>query len=145
VAEPLAQTFPAYLEASLAILRAEAPVHFQATRLRLDGRAVVVRIGGAPPTRICLSGLPPFVHPRADGDVEVIVSECDLAAFLEGRLTVEDAVENDRLALRGALDHLLPLLDALQAWLHGSLRTPSSMQLHQRYLAQHPQQDQHHG
>jgi hypothetical protein len=134
VAERLAEDFPRYLEASLEILGSEAPLHLAAIRDRLAGRSVVLRIGTAEPVRICLRGQPPFVHRGAEGEIQVGVSVRDLECFLRGQLTLEEAIETNRLTVRAQLDDLLPALDGLSAWLHGCLRSSSSPALHGRYL-----------
>jgi hypothetical protein len=127
--------FPAYLERALGLVAAEAPVHFAAARDHLGALALVIRVAGSPPLRLFLGTGPPWTAPGSDGDVEAALAPGDLAALLAGELTIEEAVGCDRLSIRGELDRVLPFLDALGAWLHGALRSPSLPHLHRQYLA----------
>jgi hypothetical protein len=58
-----------------------------------------------------------------------------LIAILQGALAMDDAIEADRLQLRGQLDHLLSFLEALRCWFHGAVRAPSFPALHAEYTA----------
>jgi hypothetical protein len=128
--------FTASLEEALALLAREAPGHFAATRQQLAGRAAVIRLDDDPPRRVSLAGPPPWVTAGAEGAIEVALSRADLDVLLAGDLSLEEAVEGDRLRLRGRLDDLLAFLDALACWLHGALRCPSFPALHHRYRIQ---------
>jgi len=135
VVEPLAEAFGEYLTRALAALAREAPVHFAAMSAALDGRAALVRIGSAAPVRVCLAGAPPWVTSGSDGRVEVSLSPSDLGAFLRGELTIEEGLDADRVAIRGALEDVAGFLDGLACWLHGALRCPPLASLHAEYLA----------
>jgi hypothetical protein len=133
------RSFGASLQRALRLLRAEAPVHFAATRERLGPRAVDITVGDEAPVRVHLDGGEPWVVAAAEGagpaaEVNIGVSRADLSAFLRGELTIEDGVAHGRLSVRGSLDHVLAFLDALSAWLHGALRSPGFPALHRSYL-----------
>jgi len=148
--------FGAYLERALECLRHDSPTHFAATRRRLGNRSLLIRIAGDVPVQVSLAGDAPWVTPMAPmspvatmqetvadanpsalgaGQVEIAASERDLHAFLRGDFTIEEGLQADRLAVRGALDDVLAFLEALGAWLHGALRAPSFPPLHRRFLA----------
>jgi hypothetical protein len=132
--------FAGYLTRSLRLLRDEAPAHFAATRAHLGPLAVRITVGNEAPVVVRLDGAEPWVRQHAPEEtfpaaVDVGASRPALAAFLRGELSIEEAVTDDRLTLRGSLDHLLPFFDGLAAWLHGALRSPSFPSLHRQYLA----------
>jgi hypothetical protein len=141
-------SFGQYLAQALGLLRSESPVHFQATRQRLGGLAILIRIAGDVPVRVRLEGevaatwvaradhVGGHAHVGAsDSGVEISTSRADLDGFLRGAFTLEEGLEANRLTVRGALDDVLAFLEALNAWLHGALRCPSFPSLHRRFLA----------
>lgn len=134
MAERRAELFFAYLQQALTLLSVETPLHFAAVRQRLGTRAVSIQIGNAEPSRLCLGHGPPWLTREVAADVEVSLSQADLDAFLRGQLTLEQGLEESRLAVRGKLDDVLSALEALQCWLHGALRSPSVPALHRLYL-----------
>lgn len=134
MAERRSERFFAYLERALTLLSVETPLHFEAVRQRLGTRAVSIQVGDAEPSRICFSEGAPWLTRKGPADVQVSLSEADLEAFLHGRITLEEGLEDSRLTVRGKLDDVLPALEALQCWLHGALRSPSAPRLHQLYL-----------
>jgi hypothetical protein len=135
--------FGHYLQQALALLHAESPVHFEATRRRLAGRAILIRIAGDVAVCVHLDGTDTDWVARFDGGnrpaavaaVEIATSRADLESFLRGAFTLEEGLEANRLDVRGALDDVLAFLEALNAWLHGALRCPSFPPLHQRFLS----------
>ena len=139
MAEGQAATFGDYLRRALHILGAEAPTHLATVRERLGTRAVEIRVGSEEPFVVQLDGEEPWVRVARSNDaapeLAVAVSRASLAQFLRGELTLEDAVMAERLTLRGALDDVLPFLDAVSAWLHAAVRSPSFPALHREYAA----------
>jgi hypothetical protein len=136
---PLA-SFAEYLARALDLLAVEAPSHFQAMRVRLGPLSLLIRIGAEAPVAVRLARPAPWVERRdsaahAQEHVDIAVSRSDLAGFLRGEFTIEEGLDQGRLAIRGDLDHVLACLDALAAWLHGAFRSPSFPRLHRRYLA----------
>ena len=106
MAERAERSFGAYLQRALHLLRAEAPVHFAATRERLGPRAIDIAVGAEAPVRVHLDRGEPWVVVPAEGEgpaaeVNIGVSRADLSAFLRGELTIEDGVAQDRLTVRG--------------------------------------------
>jgi hypothetical protein len=126
-----------YLEQALGAVAREAPLHFRVLRERMGAGAVLIQISGAERLRVCLAEDPPWVSAEGAGQVCVQLAEPDLDALLQGELTLEEALEAERLAILGELDEVLRLLDVLQCWLHGALRSPSLPKLHQQFLARH--------
>jgi hypothetical protein len=131
----VAEAWARRLEQALGLLARDAPLHFAATRAHLDGRAALVRVGDGPARRVCLAQGPPFVTAGLEGALEVALSEADLDAFLRGQVTLEEAVEADRLRVRGSVDDVLRLFDALASWLHGALRCPRLAQLRDQQIS----------
>lgn len=125
---------PAYLERALELVQREAPLHFLGMRERLGARAVSIRIADAEPLRLQLRGAPPWVTRGGPAELEVALGSADLDRFLLGELTLEQGIAEERLSIRGPLDDVLALLDALESWLHGALRSPSAPALHREFL-----------
>src|SRR6185503_18894102 len=80
--------FGAYLAQALGCLCQESPTHFAATRRRLGGRTLMIRIADDVPVRVSLEGNAPWVTPMpgaasggardgvgGPGQVEIAASE----------------------------------------------------------------------
>jgi len=134
VAKATESAFATFLARSLELLLEQSPAHFLAVRRRMRGLSVRIAIDGEAPVRVQLDARP-FVGPDAHADIVAGVARQHLAALLDGALTIEDAVDDDRLRLQGALDGLLSFLDALEAWIHGAVRCPAFPTLYREFLA----------
>jgi hypothetical protein len=131
-----------YVSRSLELLAEESPVHLAAARRELRGQRAAIFVDAEPALAVSLEGRP-WVTRGQPGAVEVRVSSENLAFILGGHATLEEAVMSGRLEVRGEIAAVTDLLRALDAWLHGALRTVSLAHLHAAYLrdasgAQHP-------
>lgn len=88
----------------------------RAVNVRVDGEALGIRF---PKGRFALG--PPVEYPF----IELDSSRRTILDVVDGRLTLEDAVWEERIRLFGSLDALLLFLDALVAYLQGAVRCPS--------------------
>ena len=129
-------SFAQFVERSLALLREEAPEHFQRVREHARGLRVDVSIDRETPVRLQLDSEPWTTRtPATEAHVYAEIRQSNLIAILEGVLAIDEAIEAERLQLRGQLDHLLSFLEALRCWFHGAVRAPSFPALHAEYLA----------
>jgi hypothetical protein len=123
------------LEEALAVVERESPLHHAEMARCLGPLAAVIRVGGDAPMRVSLAEGLPRVSARGDGQIHVALTEPVLERLLRGELTLDDGVVDGSISARGELEHVLAWFDALGAWLHGALRSPSLPHLHQRFLA----------
>lgn len=65
---------------------------------------------------------PPGTGPA---DVEVATSRRTILALIHDRVTLERAVTGDALRIKGAVSHVESLSQAMVAFLHGAVRSPS--------------------
>lgn len=134
MAEQSADRFAAFLDHSLRLLAREAPRSFAAVRDRLRGVAAAIELDRQTPVRVQLDA-EPWVARSEAGEVRAEVDGTDLARLLRGELTIEAAVRDERLHLRGSLEHLLGFLDGLESWIHGAVRCPSFPALYREFLS----------
>jgi len=66
-------------------------------------------------------------------DVEVGLDKPILLDLVDGRVTLEDALLEERLRLRGSLDALVEFDEALYIYLGGAVRCPSFPELYAEY------------
>lgn len=119
-----ARGFSAFLRASLAILKHEAPAIYGAMCAALEGRVVRiaagrdgVTLGFARTEAIECTGIAPLVELATDADT--ILDLCD------AKLTLARAVREDRLHLRGSSADLIAFDESLMLYLAGAVRAPS--------------------
>ena len=137
MADYASDRFAAFLARALQLLAHDTPEHLARVRAQLHGLAVQITIGEHTPLRVQLD-VAPWIGPAAHAEVQVALSEHDLIAVLAGQLTIERALELDRLLLRGELPHLDQFFTALDTWLHGAVRSQSMPALFDEYLATSP-------
>jgi hypothetical protein len=133
VADASTQRFAVFLERSLQLIARETPEHFAAVQGRMRGLAVLVGVGAPASVRVQLD-VAPWLGPPAHAEVVAEIEPAALRDILDGRLTLEAALEADRLLLRGELGHLLRFIEALEAWIHGAVRCSSMPELLSEYL-----------
>jgi hypothetical protein len=129
------RAFQLFLGEALELLVREAPTHFAAARERCKGLLVRIAIGEQPAVAVQLQQHP-FVRTSGAPEAHVVAAtdQDTLDAMLLGQLTIERALLDDRLLIRGELQHALAFLDALLTWIHGAIRCPSFPALYERYL-----------
>ncbi len=125
------------LEDSLSLLAREAPVHFAALQAELSGLDVRLVVGRARPSLVRLDGGPPWVAPMVGGRgparLAIRVTEDCLDAIVAGSLSLARAAECGDLYVRGSVDEVIRLARAVEAWVHGALRSPTFPELGERY------------
>ena len=133
-----------FLERCLDAIEKEAPVAYGRVVRGLGSRAVRVAIGDDVATLSMASGGHEIARDaevvrgsRAQATgcaVELIMTEAIIGCLLEGRRTILDAALDGDLVLRGSVDDLAALHDALVAFIHGAVRSPSTPRLLESYL-----------
>ncbi len=136
MAEQTSARFAEYLRRSLELLREHSPLHFHEARRALNGKSATIQIDGESALTVSLETAP-WLSARTDGEVRLSLGSPDLLKLLSGLTTIEQAIAEDRLRIRGRVEHLTDFLTALNAWLHGALRCPSLARLHRAYLDGH--------
>ncbi|MGI9591765.1 MAG: hypothetical protein ACR2P8_10390 [Myxococcota bacterium] len=125
--------FQTFLAASMLLLEQEKPSVYarigamlrdEAVNVTLDGAALGIRF---PHGRFAVG--PPVEHPL----IELASDRRAILDVVDGVLTLEDAVWDERIRLFGSLAALLLFLDALVAYLQGAVRCPSFPWLLDRY------------
>ena len=122
---PSSSQFGRFLARSMDLIAKERPSAFERLNDALGGLRVRLAIDGvAVHPRFTAAGFE-LAEDAPDPHVDL---ESDRAAILEvadGRLTLEDAVWNERIVLRGGLRDLVAFHDALAIYLQGAVRCPS--------------------
>ena len=122
MAEPVALL----LRRSLAHLASEVPASYRhlaqvlgslVIELDVDGERFALRGGLWPEV---LDGPAPLAGAR------VTIPRAAIIAILDAKVALAEAVESDRIAVRGALDDLLRAHDTLIAYVHAAVRAPSA-------------------
>lgn len=129
------EPFSVFLRRSLDAVRAEVPMAWRELSHQLDDVPILLRVDGDP-TRLW------FTRGELRWDegtpvVEVRVGREGILAMIDG-LPLADAVLDGHLDLRGAPHHLATFHDALLAWLHGAVRSPSHPALLRAYRSSSP-------
>ena len=124
-----------FLERCLDAIAKEAPVAYRLVVRALGGRAIAITIGEEIATLAMASGEHRIARDAGSGcAVELALTDAVISRLLEGRCTVLDAVLGGDLVLRGSADDLAALHDALLAFIHGAVRSPSTPSLLESYL-----------
>jgi hypothetical protein len=127
-----------FVEGSLDTLAREAPAFHSRLCVTLLGRRLRVRGDGEPFALHFGRGLVASVPPDGSEDLHLSVDRRSLLALVDGELTLEDALRQDRLELRGDLRHVVDLFDGLLIYLRGGIRCPSFPQLLSDFRASKP-------
>jgi len=127
-----------FLERCLDAIETEAPLAYRRVACALGGRAIAINIGDGLATLSMASGRHRVARDAGSGcAVELTLTDAVIGRLLEGRCTVLDAVFAGDLVLRGSADDLAALHDALLAFIHGAVRSPSTPRLLESYLDRH--------
>lgn len=124
-----------FLERCLDAVENEVPAAYRRVVRALDRRAVAIAIGDELGTLSMAHGRH-AIAPDASAEcaLELSMTEATIRCLLEGQLTIVDAAIAGDLVLRGAADDLAALHDALLAFIHGAVRSPSTPRLLEAYL-----------
>ncbi|AUX28299.1 hypothetical protein SOCE836_003690 [Sorangium cellulosum] len=125
------------LAESLAALAAELPEAHARVSARLAGRPVAIRVdgerfaveadGGAPQVRAAGAG------EEVAAAVRVATSRRAILDVLDARRSLAEAVLADEVEVVGALERLVEAREALLAYVHGAVRSPSFPALLERF------------
>ncbi len=126
------RSFADFLGSSLAILRGEQPAAYLAMSGALGDSTLDLEVGGE---RVGLLGAASEVRlgPSGHGGALVRSDRHTVLALIDGEVTLMEAIETDRIFLRGPLDELLRFHDALLWYLQGAVRARSMPPLLERY------------
>jgi hypothetical protein len=113
-----------FIEDSFVAVRRDAPRVFQQLCTTLSGRCVAVRSSHE---EFWLRFQKRDVHVVAAGvaeDVRLSIDRQTILALVDGELTIEDALRDDRLELYGAVERVTEFYDGLQVYVAGAVRCP---------------------
>ncbi|MDC3378996.1 hypothetical protein OAX78_01780 [Planctomycetota bacterium] len=122
---PEPTTFRAYVVAGLDALHDEMPRAYRRLIAELGDREVLLRVGSEEVSVRFVGEQPPVRPAPVQPQVVLSTAASTIVALADAELTVEDAIWEDRVLLRGALPDLLAFHDALHVFLHGAVRSPS--------------------
>ncbi|MSP60183.1 MAG: hypothetical protein EXR72_07540 [Myxococcales bacterium] len=131
-------SFTGFLLRSMGLLRVEAPAAYALMCARLAPRELSTSVDGelcplqfaAESVRVLAASVAP--------SVEVQTTRRTILDLVDARLTLADAVWDERLLLRGGPADLIAFHDGFTAWLHGAVRSPSFPDLLRDYRAGTP-------
>lgn len=118
------------LERSFALLRERLPRGWARVGAALGSLSVTIELGPSEPAPIVVRGGtdgPRVVHERsatATSEVHIAVTPATVLAVLDGELPLARAVVDDRLQIRGRLEHVAAVHEAIVAYVHGGVRCP---------------------
>ena len=116
--------FKTKVAGALATLRDEYPPLYQRMAERIGERAVQVEVDGEPVT-ICFDGRDPFGAVDVEPAVYCATDSQTIVDLADAKRSVEEAIWDRAIILRGGVEDLLAFHEALQAFLHGAVRSPS--------------------
>lgn len=128
------KTFTHFLARSLVLLEDELPGIYAEVARRVGEREVLCRVDD---DAIVIVGDRRRLRLRReakDPAVSVLTTKRVIADVALARITLEDALWEDRIVLRGSLGDLVAFHDALLAYLGGAVRCPSFPDLLDEYL-----------
>lgn len=118
-----------FVERSLRILDREAPAFFIRLCEMLDGRRMAVAdetsVFALHFTRDAVACL----APDGSEDVRVVVNAATLLALIDGELTLENALRQERLGVRSPVGVAADVFDGLVVYVRGAVRCPSAPRL----------------
>jgi hypothetical protein len=118
-----------FIEMSLSALKQEAPAFYVRLCDGLDGRTVDIRGDGEPFALSFCQSAARSGPAHGAADVRLAVDRSTILALVDGEVSLEDALEQDRLYVRGNLQHVLQVFEGLVTFVRGAIRCPSSPQL----------------
>jgi hypothetical protein len=129
-----AADFFTFLRASLSHLETEVPEAHRTlagvigqlrARLVADGDARIIQFGYAGWT----------IAQDGDTDLEVAFDRAIIIELVDGQLTLQDAIEQERLRLCGPIGSIERFHEALLIYLEGMIRAPTAPALLEDYLS----------
>lgn len=126
--------FHDFLRSALGCIAHEVPGLHRRLVDVLGARTIAIDVDDQPFMLAVVRGEWRYEH-DGPADVEAESTLAHVHALLTGRDTLEDAVLEGRVCLRGALDDLLVLDDALQLFTQAAVRAPGILGIQRRWNA----------
>ena len=121
-----------FIIGSLDVLERQAPGFHDRLCQQLDERRVQVGGDGVPFTLCFEAGSVSLAAPDPTDDVVVQIDRAIVLALIDAEATLEDAVLDGRVRLRGSVDDLGDFHEGLLIYVRGGVRCPSFPQLVQK-------------
>jgi len=118
-----------FVERSLSALARDAPAFYSRLCATLLGRRLLVRGDGEPFALDFERGIATIEAPDGSEDLYLGIGHRTILALVDGEVTLEEALRQDRLVLRGSLTRVADVFDGLLIYLRGGIRCPSFPQL----------------
>ena len=115
----------AFLERSLNLLAREAPGAYSRLCGTLAGRRLCVEGDGMAFTLRFDADAAVSRAALGDEEISISVDRRSILALVDGELTLEEALRQDRLVVRGAVADAARAFDALLIFVRGAIRCPS--------------------
>ena len=115
-------------------LAQSAPWALRAMGEALTGRELLVCVDNEQLAVRAPDGTLEWGAPGATANVHARAKRRGLAALLDGEVTLEGALLDGSLDVRGKIEHVLGALDAQQAFARGALRCPELITLGDEFL-----------
>jgi hypothetical protein len=114
-----------FVERSLTALEREAPAFHAQLCSTLRGRRVRITGDGDPFALRFDAGTVTNTEPDGSEDVLLSVGNQALLELVDGQLSIEEALRQDRLEMRGQLRGVVDVFDALVIYVRGAIRCPA--------------------
>lgn len=132
---PADDSFAGFLGRSLAILERELPLAYAQMCARATPREVLIEIDGEP-VSLAFEAAAHRLLPRPERPaVEVHATQRVILDLIDGRVSLLDAVLEERIVMLGGVPDIGAFHDGLMAYLHGAVRCRSFPELLRRYRA----------
>jgi hypothetical protein len=118
---PRPRTLRAFVEASLAVLRTEQTLVYLALCRTLAGRSIFVRVDDEA-CRIVFSETKAWVDGLRKATVEIVTTKTTVLDVLRAELSLQEAIDRDRLIARGPLAALTLFHEGLSLYVRGAVR-----------------------
>ena len=125
--------FARFLRRAMELLGEECPAVFRELCAKLAGARIRLSVDGGAVSPEFSEGGFALVAPYANPDVELESHRAAILAVIDGAVSFEDAVWEERLFLRGSLEALATFHDGFVLCVHGAVRCPSFPVLLQQY------------
>lgn len=117
--------FRTSLEDALSSLQLEVPDAHRHLVHSLRGHVVRIDVEGCV-VAISVEGRALNLHSSDDATVECITDRIAIVRLADGEVTLEQAIWDNEVHLRGNVEELLAFYQALMIFLHGAVRSPAA-------------------
>jgi hypothetical protein len=122
----MAEPVSALLRRSLHRLASDVPDSYRRIARELGPLVVVVDVDGETFGVLACGEVVVIDGDRADAAVRISTSRRAVLDVLDAATTLSEAVESDRVSVRGQLDDVLRAHDAMIAYTHAAVRAPAA-------------------